>query len=57
MSVFGRLRCPHSNLRGIFGEEINHTPGGRRLECLDCRALLDGPVVLALLRRGEAEVR
>ena len=57
---FARLRaamhCPHSRLRGIYGDEINHTPGGRRLRCYDCGALLDGPVALALVRRGEEEL-
>lgn len=37
-------RCPHVRIRGIFGDEINHTPGYRRLVCMDCGRLLDGPV-------------
>ena len=56
MSLFGRPHCAHSRLRGIFGDEINRTPGGRRLQCLDCGQLLDGPVALALVRRGEEEL-
>jgi hypothetical protein len=46
-------RCPHSNLRGIYGDEINYTPKGSRLHCLDCGRFLDGPVKLANLREGE----
>lgn len=40
-------RCPHVAIRGIFGDEINHTPGFRRLQCLDCGRHLDGPVSLS----------
>lgn len=40
-------RCPHVNLRGIYGDEINATPRGYRLQCRDCGRLLDGPVSLA----------
>lgn len=42
--MFGKRHCPHSNLVGIYGDRINHTPGGRRLLCNDCGSLLDGPV-------------
>lgn len=48
-----KKHCPHSNLRGIYGDEINHTPGNRRLICLDCYRYLDGPVRLADLRKNE----
>lgn len=41
-----RKHCPHSRLRGIYGDEINRTPGYRRLQCLDCERYLDGPVRL-----------
>ena len=46
-----RRRCPHSNLRGIYGDEINARRS--RLECRDCRRFIDGPVSLAESRRGE----
>lgn len=49
-----KRHCAHIHVRGIWGDEINHTPGGRRLECLDCGRLLDGPVLVAMLRSGEA---
>lgn len=39
-------RCPHASIRGIYGDEINHS-AGYRLECEDCGRLLDGPVSLA----------
>lgn len=39
-------RCPHANIRGIYGDEINQS-GGYRLVCRDCGLLLDGPVSLA----------
>lgn len=52
--MFKKNRCPHSTLRGIYGDEINRTPGFRRLECLDCRTLLDGPVSLSWMRSGES---
>lgn len=52
-----RKRCPHSNLRGIYGDEINHTPRFSRLQCRDCGRFLDGPVMLATLRAGEVELR
>ena len=51
-----RRYCPHIHVRGIYGDEINHTPGFRRLECLDCGRLLDGPVLIATVRAGEAEL-
>lgn len=47
-----RKRCPHSNLGGIYGDEINHV-GGWRLWCADCRRFLDGPVSLAASRKHE----
>lgn len=46
-----RRHCPHVRLRGIYGDEINHTPGYRRNECLDCGRLLDGPVSISVSRR------
>lgn len=55
MGILKRLRCPHSNLRGIYGDEIIMA-GYRRLRCLDCRAYLDGPVILARLRDVEREL-
>lgn len=51
-----RRHCPHTRLEGIYGDAINHTPGARRLQCLDCGRLLDGPVMLAIVRRGESEL-
>ncbi len=46
-----RRRCPHSNLRAIWGDEINAL--NSRLSCRDCGRLLDGPPSLAALRKGE----
>lgn len=40
-------RCPHEYIRGIYGDEINQTPRGARLECIECGRLLDGPVNIA----------
>ena len=46
MSV--RSRCPHSNLRPIYGDEIIFaTPKFSRLQCRNCGKYLDGPVSLA----------
>ena len=51
-----RWRCPHSRLRGIYGDEVTFaTPRFARLECLDCGRFLDGPVKLAEMRRQEWE--
>jgi len=47
-----RNRCPHSDVRPIHGDEINHV-GGYRLQCNDCRRYLDGHVVIAQLRADE----
>jgi hypothetical protein len=47
--------CPHSNLRGIYGDEVNHTGGFYRLQCMDCWRFLDGPVVLAEMRKNELQ--
>lgn len=48
VGIYGRYRprrhCPHDRVRGIYGDEINHTPGFRRNQCLDCGQFLDGPV-------------
>lgn len=49
-----RRHCPHSDVRGIYGDEIIHTPGFRRMECRDCGRLLDGPVGIAAMREVEA---
>lgn len=46
-SLFRANRCPHTSIRGIYGDEINRTPGYRRLVCRNCGRLLDGPVSLA----------
>jgi len=35
------------DIRGIYGDEINRTPGYRRLQCMDCGQLLDGPASLS----------
>ncbi|AXQ53057.1 hypothetical protein SEA_RANDO14_37 [Mycobacterium phage Rando14] len=40
-----RRHCPHRNTTGIYGDQINHTPGYRRSVCNDCGDLLDGPVL------------
>ena len=43
-----RNRCPHSNLRPIYGDEIIFaTPKFSRLQCRNCGKYLDGPVSLA----------
>lgn len=54
-SLRRRLHCPHSSLLGIYGDEINAC-GGYRLQCMDCRAYLDGPVQLAEFRWYERKV-
>jgi len=41
-------------VRGIYGDEINRTPGFRRMQCRDCGRLLDGPVGIADMRTVEA---
>lgn len=46
-----RRHCPHVSLLGIYGDEINHTSGGRRNFCLDCGRLLDGPVSISRDRK------
>jgi hypothetical protein len=51
-----RRHCPHGSLRGIYGDEINHTPGYRRLQCRDCGRFLDGPAFLSVIRDGEHEL-
>jgi len=51
-----RSRCPHSRVRGIYGDEIIFgTPNWNRIQCLDCGKFLDGPVGIALVRAGEPE--
>lgn len=47
-----RRRCPHSNLIGIYGDQIN-AAGGLRLLCCDCGGRLGGPVGLAAMRASE----
>ena len=49
-----RRRCPHSNLRGIYGDAI--LAYNSRLICLDCDGLLDGPVTLAKFRESERNI-
>ena len=48
-------RCPHLNVRGIYGDEINQTPGFRRLQCVDCGRYLDGPVSISVQRAKETD--
>ena len=48
-----RRRCPHVRLNGVYGDAIHAL--NARLMCLDCGALLDGPVKLAEWRKAEAE--
>lgn len=50
---YNRSRCPHTHVRGIYGDENNHTPNGSRLQCFDCYRFLDGPVWIAQARRDE----
>lgn len=46
MSWLRGNRCPHANMRGVYGDEINDC-GGYRLRCCDCGRYLDGPLSLA----------
>jgi hypothetical protein len=53
--LFGRharRRCPHSDLQGIYGDEIANV-GFYRLFCRACRRFIDGPVSLAQSRESE----
>jgi hypothetical protein len=48
-----RKRCPHSDLQGIYGDEIL-TANFYRLWCRACRRFIDGPVSLAQSRERES---
>lgn len=49
-----RSRCPHVNVRGIYGDEIIFaTPNWNRIQCLDCGKFLDGPVSIAVARQSQ----
>lgn len=48
--MFRINRCPHANVRGLYGDEVLAAPGFRRLLCLDCDTHLDGPVSIARKR-------
>jgi hypothetical protein len=39
-------KCPHVDVKGIYGDEVNRA-GGKRLWCADCGQLLEGPVSIA----------
>lgn len=41
-----KSRCPHTEIIGIYGDEITMA-GGYRLRCAKCRKRLYGPVSLA----------
>jgi len=47
MSIFKWCRCPHANIRGVYGDEIIFAANWRRLQCIDCGRYLDGPLSLA----------
>lgn len=47
-----RRRCPHSDLTGIYGDEII-AAAWYRLFCRGCRRFIDGPVSLAQSRERE----
>jgi hypothetical protein len=55
MRLFRFNRCPHVNIRGIYGDEII-ARGWYRLECMDCGRLLDGPISLATRSGGGSDV-
>ena len=40
-------RCPHANIRGVYGDEIIFAANWRRLCCIDCGRYLDGDLELA----------
>lgn len=42
--------CPHERLQDIYGDQVFHTPGYRRLRCKDCGRALDGPVAISWSR-------
>lgn len=47
-----RRRCPHVDVRAIYGDEIIFgTPKWNRLQCRDCGRFLDGPVSIAVDRQ------
>lgn len=50
-----RKHCPHIHVRGIYGDEIPRS-GYRRNHCLDCGRMLDGPVLVSVIRKNEATV-
>ena len=52
MMFLSNKHCAHSNLRPIYGDEVNAN-GGWRLGCNDCGRYIAGPVSLAENRRGE----
>lgn len=45
-SYFDPRHCSHTEIRGIYGDEI-HACHGYRLQCLDCKSFLEGPAALA----------
>lgn len=56
LGIFKRFRCPHVDVRGIYGDEINHV-GGYRLQCFDCGAFLDGPASIAVQRQRALKLK
>jgi hypothetical protein len=53
--LFGRTarrRCPHSDLQGVYGDEVR-AAGWYRLWCRACHRFVDGPVSLAQSRERE----
>lgn len=52
MNIFKRNRCPHANIRGVYGDEIIFVAGWRRLQCVDCGRYLDGGLELANTQDG-----
>lgn len=53
--LFGRnarRRCPHSQLMGVYGDEITYV-GWWRIWCRGCGRYLDGPVSLVASRFSE----
>lgn len=42
--------CPHVDVYGIYGDEINASQGYRNY-CADCGKLLDGPVSISVSRQ------
>lgn len=48
-TVFPSIKCPHTFVRGVYGDEITYMSHGRRLCCVECGRYVVGDLEQATI--------